>query len=263
MLSRISWHDYWLYAGLTTLLYYLFIAAVYFRTEMLALLSWKSKPAVSPHVPVTAEPTDQAIDDIKQEDNVAYQPLSEAKEADALEVMEAIAGQLATVMGEFGATDINKEAFTQRLILTIHNYGHSDIIYPFRETLRQYIREQANAINRLMLDSDDLYRIVPERKTDWKQGLTLLLAVLIAVIAKAQDGNAGISEATTKVKSYFTAGCNLMYAIGAVVGLVGAVKVFNKWNSGEPDTGRVAAAWFGSCIFLVVVATVLKSFFNV
>jgi hypothetical protein len=80
--------------------------------------------------------------------------------------------------------------------------------------------------------------------------------------AKAQDGNAGITSATTQVKGYFDAGCNLMYAIGAVVGIIGAIKVFNKWNAGEPDTNRVAAAWFGSCVFLVVVATVLKSFFG-
>ncbi|ULT38698.1 DUF4134 domain-containing protein [Niabella defluvii] len=85
----------------------------------------------------------------------------------------------------------------------------------------------------------------------------------MSAAAVAQDGNAGITEATSKVKSYFSTGTNLMYAVGAVVGLVGAVKVFNKWNSGDPDTNKVAAAWFGSCIFLVVVATVLKSFFGV
>lgn len=79
----------------------------------------------------------------------------------------------------------------------------------------------------------------------------------------AQDGNAGISEATNKVRGYFDTGCDLMYAIGAVVGIIGAIKVFNKWNAGEPDTNKVAAAWFGSCIFLVVVATVLKSFFGI
>lgn len=78
----------------------------------------------------------------------------------------------------------------------------------------------------------------------------------------AQDGNSGIQQATTMVQGYFNTGCNLMYAIGAVIGLVGAVKVFNKWNAGEPDTSKVAAAWFGSCIFLVVVATVIKSFFG-
>lgn len=91
----------------------------------------------------------------------------------------------------------------------------------------------------------------------------LLCLLVIALTAYSQDGNNGIREATNKVKGYFDAGTDLMYAIGAVVGIIGAVKVFNKWNAGEPDTSKVAAAWFGSCIFLVVVATVLKSFFGI
>jgi len=79
----------------------------------------------------------------------------------------------------------------------------------------------------------------------------------------AQDGNAGINEANTKVRSYFASGTNLMYAVGAILGLIGAVKVYQKWNSGDHDTGKVAAAWFGSCVFLVIVATVIRSFFGV
>lgn len=94
-------------------------------------------------------------------------------------------------------------------------------------------------------------------------GLALLVYALAMVIpSNAQDGNAGINEATMRVRSYFTTGTSLMYAIGAILGLVGAVKVYQKWNSGDPDTGKVAAAWFGSCIFLVIVATVLRSFFG-
>jgi hypothetical protein len=77
------------------------------------------------------------------------------------------------------------------------------------------------------------------------------------------DGSKGIKEATSKVNGYFKDGVQLMYAIGAIVGLIGAVKVYQKWNSGDQDTSKVAAAWFGSCIFLVVVATVIKSFFGI
>lgn len=91
----------------------------------------------------------------------------------------------------------------------------------------------------------------------------LLVACFLCIVALSQDGNAGINEANTKVRSYFAAGTNLMYAVGAVLGLIGAVKVYSKWNSGDPDTGKVAAAWFGSCVFLVVVATVIRSFFGV
>lgn len=93
---------------------------------------------------------------------------------------------------------------------------------------------------------------------------TLLLTALTAsVSAQTGDGNAGITQATGLVKGYFATATTLLYAIGAVVGLVGAVKVFNAWNSGEQNTNKLAAGWFGSCIFLVVVATVLKSFFGV
>jgi len=108
------------------------------------------------------------------------------------------------------------------------------------------------------------YRELPAEKKRIAFTKTLMFAagLLTINICFGQDGNSGINSATTQVKGYFDAGCNLMYAIGAVVGIIGAVRVFNKWNQGEPDTNKVAAAWFGSCIFLVVVATILKSFFG-
>ena len=52
-----------------------------------------------------------------------------------------------------------------------------------------------------------------------------------------------------------------IYAIGAVVGLIGGVKVYGKFSSGDPDTSKTAASWFGACIFLIVAATILRSFF--
>lgn len=91
----------------------------------------------------------------------------------------------------------------------------------------------------------------------------LSASLLLAYVqVHAQDGNAGINQANTTVRGYFDAGTNLMYAVGAILGLIGAIKVYQKWNHGDHDTGKVAAAWFGSCIFLVIVATVIKSFFG-
>ena len=50
--------------------------------------------------------------------------------------------------------------------------------------------------------------------------------ILAAVGAMAQgNGQAGITEATQMVTSYFEPGTKLIYAIGAVVGLIGGVKV--------------------------------------
>lgn len=80
-------------------------------------------------------------------------------------------------------------------------------------------------------------------------------------VEKTQEGKAGITEATQMVTSYFEPGTKLIYAIGAVVGLIGGVKVYGKFSSGDPDTSKTAASWFGACIFLIVAATILRSFF--
>lgn len=96
----------------------------------------------------------------------------------------------------------------------------------------------------------------------WRIGVLSLVFCLLGQLVFAQDGLAGINQANQQIRSYFEAGSQLMYGVGAVLGLIGAVKVFQKWNNGEPDTAKVAAAWFGSCVFLVLVTLVLKSFFG-
>lgn len=86
--------------------------------------------------------------------------------------------------------------------------------------------------------------------------------IFAAASAFAQEnGQAGITEATNMITGYFDPGTKLVYAIGAVCGLIGGVKVYNKFSSGDPDTSKTAASWFGACIFLIVAATILRSFF--
>ena len=92
----------------------------------------------------------------------------------------------------------------------------------------------------------------------------LSAALVVSAVSSAlaqSNGLAGINDATNMVTSYFEPGTKLIYAIGAVVGLIGGIKVYNKFSSGDPDTSKTAASWFGACIFLIVSATVLRSFF--
>ena len=96
-----------------------------------------------------------------------------------------------------------------------------------------------------------------------KKKITMLLLIAATATGAYAQGNgmAGINEATKRVTSYFDPGTKLIYAIGAVVGLIGGIKVYNKFSSGDPDTSKTAASWFGACIFLIVAATILRSFF--
>lgn len=99
-----------------------------------------------------------------------------------------------------------------------------------------------------------------------KKRLIMMLAVVaaasaISTVMAQGNGQAGITEATQLVSGYFDPGTKLVYAIGAVVGLVGGIKVYQKFSSGDPDTSKTASSWFGACIFLIVAATILRSFF--
>jgi len=96
-----------------------------------------------------------------------------------------------------------------------------------------------------------------------KKRLVFTAALLLSAFGVFAQGNGvgGITEATNMVSSYFDPATKLIYAIGAVVGLIGGVKVYSKFSSGDPDTSKTAASWFGACIFLIVAATILRSFF--
>lgn len=95
-----------------------------------------------------------------------------------------------------------------------------------------------------------------------KKLILTLMAVVLASAAMAQgNGIKGITDATSMVTSYFAPLTKLIYAVGAVVGLIGGIKVYQKFSSGDPDTSKTAASWFGTCIFLVIVGVVLESFF--
>lgn len=99
-----------------------------------------------------------------------------------------------------------------------------------------------------------------------KISILLLIVIQFQTNLRAQtaDGNNGINQANTLVRSYFDTGTQLLYAVGAISGLVGAFRVYSLLQQDHrQEAGRAAAGWFGACIFLVIVATVIKSFFGI
>lgn len=65
-----------------------------------------------------------------------------------------------------------------------------------------------------------------------KKSLSTALLALLTASAYAQggDGIAGITEATSMVTSYFYPLVQLIYAIGAVTGLIGGIRVYQKFS---------------------------------
>jgi hypothetical protein len=90
----------------------------------------------------------------------------------------------------------------------------------------------------------------------------ILLSVASSRFAMAQ-GAIGIDAASSELITYIDPVANMILIVGAIVGLIGGIRVYIKWNSGDQDVQKSIMGWFGSCLFLIVVGIVIKAFFDV
>ncbi len=95
----------------------------------------------------------------------------------------------------------------------------------------------------------------------YRKAETFFAVLTLGIYSAAAQSAAGIDQATAEVTSYVDPISNLIIAIGAVVGLIGGVRVYIKWQSGDQDTQKAIMGWFGACLFLVLVGVVIKAFF--
>jgi len=95
----------------------------------------------------------------------------------------------------------------------------------------------------------------------YRRGLAVAALIVLGVYNLLAQSSAGIDQATSEVSSYVDPVANLIIAIGAVVGLIGGVRVYIKWQSGDQDTQKAIMGWFGACLFLVLVGVVIRAFF--
>lgn len=95
-----------------------------------------------------------------------------------------------------------------------------------------------------------------------RRGMAAAAMIVLGVYNVLAQSSTGIDQATTEVNSYVDPVANLIIAIGAVVGLIGGVRVYIKWQSGDQDTQKAIMGWFGACLFLILVGVVIRAFFS-
>ncbi|RYE24108.1 MAG: DUF4134 domain-containing protein [Sphingobacteriaceae bacterium] len=96
-----------------------------------------------------------------------------------------------------------------------------------------------------------------------KKGLMALAMVLATTGVFAQNGGAGaITQATSDIEAYVEPVGNLIQVIGAVVGIIGGIRIYNKWTNGDQDVNKELVGWGGACVFLILVPTIIKAFFG-
>ncbi len=96
----------------------------------------------------------------------------------------------------------------------------------------------------------------------FQRSMALFALAILGIYNSLAQSSAGIDQATSEVSSYIDPVANLIIAIGAVVGLIGGVRVYIKWQSGDQDTQKAIMGWFGACLFLILVGVVIRAFFS-
>ena len=93
--------------------------------------------------------------------------------------------------------------------------------------------------------------------------LSFLLAAVQTANGQSNAGSIGVDAATAEINQMIGPVSNFILVLGAVVGLIGGVRVYIKWNSGDQDVNKELMGWLGSCIFLVTIGVVIRAFFGV
>lgn len=93
--------------------------------------------------------------------------------------------------------------------------------------------------------------------------LTFIALAAVSAQSVFAQGAAGIDAASSELATYVDPIANLILVIGAIVGLLGGIRVYIKWNSGDQDVQKAIMGWFGSAVFILAIGVAVRTFFGV
>lgn len=99
-----------------------------------------------------------------------------------------------------------------------------------------------------------------------EQKTLLFLAILLTAwqetaYSQSSGGAGAITAATTEVSSFYDPAKKFIWALSAVLGLVGAVKLYYKFTNNDPESSKHAVGFLGGGIALFVAEVFLRKMF--
>lgn len=106
-------------------------------------------------------------------------------------------------------------------------------------------------------------------QSDWKQTMMRLLPALCMILFAsitcfAQDTGAGagaFQQIASDISKYRDGVQKVIYAIAAIIALIGAFNIYHKMTNGDQDVKKTVMLVIGGCIALVALSTSLPAFF--
>lgn len=92
--------------------------------------------------------------------------------------------------------------------------------------------------------------------------LTLAVVQMVLGVTGAYAAADPFAAATGEITGYQDSVQNLLYAIAAIIALVGAFNVYHKMTNGDQDVKKTIMLTLGGCIAMVALSTALPAFFG-
>ncbi len=111
-----------------------------------------------------------------------------------------------------------------------------------------------------------LNNCVMKRKIPQLLLTTFLLSNAYFLQAQTQGirrGAQAMNSLTSDLQEYIDPVTTVVYIIAAIVGLIGALRVYNNWQGGKDNVMQSAGGWLGACLFILVANTFLREMFVV
>lgn len=79
------------------------------------------------------------------------------------------------------------------------------------------------------------------------------------VISSGGDAIDVLVNATFQIETVLlTTVISLVYTLAIIIGLLGAIRVYKKWNRGDRNVESDVLGWGGSCVFLLASVEFVK-----
>ena len=95
-----------------------------------------------------------------------------------------------------------------------------------------------------------------------KKILTVCLC-LLALGVNAQPGLDEMQQAQQSLSSSFFSAMDCALVLAAIFGIVGAIRIYHKWQMGHPRIDEAVAGWLFAAFFMVLAGSFLQAVFGI
>lgn len=82
-----------------------------------------------------------------------------------------------------------------------------------------------------------------------------------AQTAGIQRGAQTLDRLTGDLELYLDPVTTVVYAVAAIIGIIGAFRVYANWQQGKDNVMSGALGWFGAMLFILIANTVVRAMF--